>query len=137
MTIDPNKIQKRRFVRLEVVRPVKYRRYTGNPVFQTNFNVGRTINFNVGRTINLSVGGVKLSVSTPIPVGTKLDMEIELSDSIKPYVVGKVIGGEEKVIDGISRRIEKISFLEVDKDAQDLMTKYIFNRLRKVVRKDK
>jgi len=129
MTIDQKKNQKRRFVRLDVVMPVKYRRYTGNPVFQSNFNVGRTI--------NLSVGGVRLSVSTPIPVGTKLDMEIELSDSIKPYAVGKVIGGEEKVIDGISRRIEKISFLEVDKEVQDLMMKYIFNHLRKVVRKDK
>lgn len=129
MTIDLKKNQKRRFVRLDVVMPVKYRRYTGNPVFQSNFNVGRTI--------NLSVGGVRLSVSTPIPVGTKLDMEIELSDSVKPYAVGKVVGGEEKVIDGISRRIEKISFLEVDKEVQDLMMKYIFNRLRKVVRKDK
>jgi hypothetical protein len=48
-----------------------------------------------------------------------------------------VIGGEEKVIDGISRRIEKISFLEVDKEDQDLMMKYIFNHLRKVVRKNK
>ena len=128
MTTDPKKIQKRRFVRLDAVLPVKYRRYTGNPVFQSNFNVGRTI--------NLSIGGVKLSVSTPILVGTKLDMELELSDSIKPYVVGKVIGGEEKVIDGISRRIEKIGFVEVDKEAQDLMMKYIFDHLRKVVRKD-
>jgi c-di-GMP-binding flagellar brake protein YcgR len=126
---DPKKVQKRRFVRLDIVLPVKYRRYTGNPVFQANFNVGRTI--------NLSVGGVKLSVSTPIPSGTKLDMEIEISDSIKPYVVGKVVGGEERVIEGISRRIEKIGFVEVDKDAQDLMMKYIFENLRKVVRKDK
>jgi c-di-GMP-binding flagellar brake protein YcgR len=129
MTIDPKKIQKRRFVRLDTVLSAKYRRYTGNPVFQSNFNVGKTI--------NLSVGGVKLSVSTPIPTGTKLDMELELSESVKLYAVGKVIGGEEKVIDGISRRIEKISFLEVDKEDQDLMMKYIFNHLRKVVRKNK
>jgi c-di-GMP-binding flagellar brake protein YcgR len=129
MTVDPKKDQKRKFVRLDVVLPVKYRRYTGNPVFQANFNVGRTV--------NMSVGGVKLSVSTPIPIGTKLDMEIEITDSLKPYVVGKVIGGEERVIDGISRRIEKIGFVEVDKDAQDVMMKYIFDNLRKVVRKDK
>jgi c-di-GMP-binding flagellar brake protein YcgR len=129
MTVDPKKIQKRRFVRLDAVLSAKYRRYTGNPVFQSNFNVGKTI--------NLSVGGVKLSVSTPIPTGTKLDMELELSESVKLYAVGKVIGGEEKVIDGISRRIEKISFLEVDKEDQDLMMKYIFNHLRKVVRKNK
>ncbi len=129
MSVDPKKVQKRNFVRLDVVLPVKYRRFTGNPVFQSNFNVGRTV--------NISVGGVKLSVSTPIPVGTRLDMEIERSDSVKPYVVGKVLDGEEKVIDGISRRIEKSSFVEVDKDAKDLMLKYIFENLRKVVRKVK
>lgn len=123
------KTQKRRFVRLNVILPVKYRRYTGSPVFQANFNVGRTN--------DLSIGGVKLNVSTPIPVGIKLDMEIELSNNNRPYVIGKVIGGEEKMVDGISHRVEKISFLDVDEDAQDIITKFIFEHQRKDVQKDK
>ena len=126
---EAKKDQKRNSVRLEVVLPVKYRRYTGNPVLNNNFNVGRTH--------DISIGGVKISVSTPIAVGTKLDMEIELSDDIKPYAVGKVIGGEEKIIDGISHRVEKISFLEMDSESQDMMMRYIFDNLRKEGRKDR
>ena len=126
---EPTKDQKRKSVRLEVVLPVKYRRYTGNPVLANNFNVGRTH--------DISVGGVKLSVSTPIALGTKLDMEIELSDALRPYAVGKVIGGEDKVIDGIAHRIEKVSFLEMDAESQDMMMKYIFDNLRKESRKVK
>ena len=123
------KKQKRNFVRLEINLPVKYRPYTGNPVFQSHFDVGRTN--------DLSIGGVKLSVSKPIPAGTKLEMEIELDDDNRPYIVGKVVGGEDKVLDGVSRRIEKISFTEVDPDAQDIMMKFIFETQRKEVRKDK
>ena len=123
------KPQKRRFVRLDVVLPVKYRKYTGNPSFHGSFNVGRTK--------DLSIGGVKMSVSKPIPVGTKLDMELELAEDVRPYIVGKVLGGEDKMVDGISRRIEKVSFAEVDSEAQDMMMKFIFDHQRKEVRKDK
>ena len=126
---EPKKSQKRRFVRLEVVLPIKYRKYTGNPSFHGSFNVGRTR--------DLSIGGVKMSVSKPIPAGTKLDMELELGDDIRPYIIGKVLGGEDKVSDGISRRVEKVSFIEVDPEAQDMMMKFIFENQRKEVRKDK
>ena len=126
---ESKKPQKRRFVRLNVVLPVKFRKYTGNPVLSGNFNVGKTN--------DLSIGGMKLSVSRAIPAGTKLDMEIELDADNRPYVIGKVLGGEEKVVDGIARRIEKISFVEVDPDAQDIMMKFIFEHQRKEVRKDK
>lgn len=123
---ESKKNQKRNFVRLDVILPVKYRKFTGNPIFVSNFNVGRTI--------DLSSGGIKLSVSRPIPVGTKLDMEIELDDQTASYVVGKVLGGEDKVIDGIGRRIEKVTFLEMDPESQDLIMKFIFNNQRKQVR---
>lgn len=124
---DPKKTQKRRFVRLDVVLPVKYRKYTGNPIFRGHFNVGRTN--------DLSIGGIKMAVSRPLPPGTKLDMEIELDDDLRPYLVGKVLGGEDKVVDGISRRVEKVSFTEVEPEAQDMMMKFIFDHQRKAVRK--
>jgi c-di-GMP-binding flagellar brake protein YcgR len=126
---DSKKEQKRRFVRLDVVLPIKYRKYVGSPVFRSRFNLGRTN--------DLSIGGVKMSVSKAIPAGTKLDLEIELEEDIRPYIVGKVLGGEDKVIDGISRRIEKVSFVEVDPEAQDMMMKFIFDHQRKEVRKEK
>jgi c-di-GMP-binding flagellar brake protein YcgR len=95
--IDPQKSQKRRFVRLNIILPVKYRAFTGNTIF--------TDQFNIGRTNDLSIGGINIAVSKPIPVDTKLDIEIELDDKNRVYVVGKVLGGEDKVIDGISRRV--------------------------------
>ena len=126
---EAKKSQKRRFVRLDVVLPVKYRKYTGNPVFREKFNVGRTN--------DLSIGGIKMSVSKAMPGGTKLDMEIELDEDNRPYVIGKVLGGEDEFFDGISRRIEKVSFLDVDSEAQDMMMKFIFYHQRKDVRKEK
>jgi len=126
---ENKKNQKRRFVRLGVVLPVKYRKYTGNPIFISHFNVGRTI--------DISSGGIKLSVSKPLTVGMKLDIEIELDDQTSPYIVGKVLGGEDKVVDGVARRIEKINFLEVDPDSQDMIMKFIFENQRKQVRQEK
>jgi len=126
---EAKKNQKRRFVRLDVVLPVKYRKYTGNPIFVSHFNVGRTI--------DLSVGGIKLSVSKPLAVGLKLDMEIELDDQTSPYIVGKVLGGEDKVVDGVARRVEKINFLEVDPESQDMIMKFVFENQRKQVRQEK
>jgi c-di-GMP-binding flagellar brake protein YcgR len=127
--IDPEKSQKRRFVRANIILPVKYRKFTGNAVF--------TDQFNIGRTNDLSIGGVNLTVSKSISVDTKLDIEIELNDKARVYVAGQVLGGEDKVIDGISRRIEKINFIEIDPEVEDVIMKFIFDHERKEVRKDK
>ena len=121
--------QKRSFVRQDVILPVKYRKYTGNPVFESGFNVGRTF--------NLSSGGMKLTVSKPLPVGEKLDMELELDANMKPYIVGLTLGGEDTEIDGITHRIEKINFVGLDPDIQEKIMKFIFDYQRKVFRKDK
>ena len=124
---ESKKPQKRRFVRVEVVLPVKYRKYTGNPIFRSRFNVGRTS--------DLSIGGMKMNVSKPIPAGMPLDMEIELGDDLRPYIVGKVLGGEDKTVNGVSRRIEKVNFTEVDKEAQDMMMKFLIDHQREAARK--
>jgi hypothetical protein len=67
----------------------------------------------------------------------KLDIEIELDDQTSPYIVGKVLGGEDKVVEGVARRIEKVNFLEVDPDSQDMIMKFIFENQRKQVRQEK
>jgi c-di-GMP-binding flagellar brake protein YcgR len=127
--IDLQRSQKRRFVRVSIILPVKYRKFTGNAAFKEQFNIGRTN--------DLSIGGVNITVSKSIPIDTKLDMEIELNDATRVYVVGQVLGGEDKVIDGISRRIEKINFIEIDPEVEDVIMKFIFDQERKEVRKDK
>jgi c-di-GMP-binding flagellar brake protein YcgR len=122
-----NKPQKREFVRQEVVLPVKYRKYTGNSMFEDLFSVGRTL--------NLSSGGLMLSVGTPLQAGEKLDLEVELTDRVRVYLVGKVLGGTDSVVDGVDRRIEKIEFLDMDGETQDLIMKFIFESQRRNLRK--
>jgi c-di-GMP-binding flagellar brake protein YcgR len=122
-----NKPQKREFVRQEVVLPVKYRKYTGNSVF--------TDLFSVGRTLNLSSGGLMLSVGTPLKTGDKLDLEVELTDRVRVYLVGRVLGGLDQQEDGVEHRIEKVEFVDVDSETQDLIMKFIFESQRRNLRK--
>jgi hypothetical protein len=120
---EPKKQEKRRFVRVEITVPVKYRSYRNDSIFRANFNVGRSR--------DMSVGGLKVSVSKHNPVDSKLDMEIELPDSMPAYVIGKVVGGEDVVIDGIVHHYDRISFVDMDKEIQDVIMKQIFENLRK------
>lgn len=121
------KPQKREFVRQEVVLPVKYRKYTGNAIFDDLFSVGRTW--------NLSSGGMMLTVGTPLKTGDKLDLELELTEKARVYLVGKVLGGSDTEIEGVSYRIEKVEFQNMDADTEDLIMKYIFESQRKNLRK--
>lgn len=119
--------QRRQFVRIDVILPLKYRTYTGNPVWD--------LNFSVGRCINLSSGGMMLAVNGALAPEAKLDMELELNDKTRLYLVGKVLGGEDMMVDGVSRRVEKITFLDLDDDSRDIIMKFIFNRQRASLRK--
>jgi c-di-GMP-binding flagellar brake protein YcgR len=121
--------QKRNFFRLDVMLPVKYRKFTGDPVFDGIVSLGRTL--------NLSSGGMILTVPNNLIVGTKLDMEVELPKNQKLYLVGKVLGGETQVFGGVERRMEKIAFVEVDDDTKDQIMKFILNEQRKIQRKEK
>lgn len=115
--------QKRAFVRLDVVLPVKYRRYTGNPVIDQNFNVGRTL--------NLSSGGMLLAVPKALVPNTKLDLEIEVGEGKSLYVPGVVLSGADREVDGIPRREEKINFVDVDDETQDAIMKFILEEQRR------
>lgn len=121
------KLQKREFVRQELVLPVKYRKYTGTAVFEDLFSVGRTL--------NISSGGMMLLVGTPLKTGDKLDVEMELTDQVRVYLVGKVLGGSDSESDGVQQRIEKIEFLNMDDDTEDIIMKYIFESQRRNLRK--
>jgi hypothetical protein len=120
---EPKKQEKRRFVRVEITVPVKYRTFRNDSIFRSNFNVGRSR--------DLSVGGLKFSVSKHSPVDSKLDMEIELPDGMPAYVIGKVVGGEDYVIDGIVHHYDRISFVDMDKEVQDVIMKQVFDNLRR------
>jgi len=120
---EPKRQEKRRFVRIEVTVPIKYRNFKNDSVFHSNFNVGRSR--------DISVGGLKFSVGKHTPVDTKLDMEIELPDSMPAYVIGKVVGGEDVIINGIVHHYDRIQFVDIDKEIQDVIMKQVFEGLRK------
>lgn len=115
--------QKRSFVRLDVVLPVRYRSYTGNPVMEQGFNVGRTL--------NLSSGGMLLVVPKPLPTGAKLDLGIEIGDGKILYVPGRVLSGSDQTLEGIVRREEKIAFVDVDEETQDAVMRFILEEQRR------
>jgi c-di-GMP-binding flagellar brake protein YcgR len=85
--------------------------------------------------LNISSGGMMLTVGTPLKTGDKLDLEMELTDQVRVYLVGKVLGGSDDEIDGVQQRIEKIEFLNMDDDTEDLIMKYIFESQRRNLRK--
>ena len=120
---ETKRAERRRFARVPLTVPVKYRAFRNDSVFHTSFNIGRTK--------DISMGGLKCAVSRHNPVDAKLDMEIDLSDTLSAYVVAKVVGGEDQVINGIVHRFDRVSFLEMDKDVQDLLMRLVFENMRK------
>ena len=121
------KAQKREFVRQEAVLPVKYRKYTGNPVFENLYSVGRTL--------NISSGWMMMTVGTPLKTGDRLDLELELTERVRVYLEGKALGGSDSLVDDIQLRVEKVAFVNVDEDTKDLIMKFIFESQRKSLRK--
>ena len=119
---EPRRQERRLSVRTEMTVPVKYRNFRNDPTFQRNFNVGRSR--------NVSIGGLKLAVAKHNQVDSKLDMEIELPAALSAYVTGKVVGGEDWVINNIIYRFDRISFLETDEEIQDLIARQIFESMR-------
>ena len=120
---EPKRQEKRRSVRVDLTVPVKYRAFRNDSIFQSNFNVGRSK--------DLSVGGLRWAVAKHNPIDTKLDMELELPDDMCAYVVGKVVGGEDVVINGITHRFDRVAFLDMDKEVQDLLMRQVFDSMRR------
>ena len=121
--------EKRRFARTDIIVPIKYRLYRNNSVFQSSFNIGKSR--------NLSMGGLKFAVSKHLPVGTKLDMELELSRTMGIYVVAQVVGGDDEVVNGITHRYDRVTFSEVDTEVQDLLMRLMFEIMKRNSLKNK
>jgi c-di-GMP-binding flagellar brake protein YcgR len=120
---ETKRTEKRRFPRIELTIPVKYRAFRNDSIFSSNFSVGRSK--------DISVGGLKLAVGKHNPVDTKLDMEIELTSNLYAYVVAKVLGGHDEEINGITPRFDRVIFLEMDKEIREALTRHIFEGLKK------
>jgi hypothetical protein len=123
------KSDKRRYVRSDLIVPIKYRVFKNDSTFKRSFSIGRAK--------DLSMKGLKWEVSRHNPVGTKLDMEIELSNTLGVYVVGKVVGGEDETIEGILHQYDRVTFVDLSKPVQDLLWGVIYESLKKNAPKKK
>jgi c-di-GMP-binding flagellar brake protein YcgR len=122
-TVETKNKERRRHARVELTGPIKYRPFRNESIFKDNYSVGR-IN-------NISLGGLKFALGKHNPTESKLDMEIELSDVLSFYAVGKVVGGEDRAVDGIIHQFDRICFLEMDKEVQDLLMRLVFEYMRR------
>jgi len=118
-----NEVQPHNAAHAEFVMPVKYRSYRNDPNFQ--------INFNVGRSRDISVEGLLLAVGKHNPVNATLDMEVELPDGLSAYVIGKVTETVDSLVNGVMYHFDRINFLKLDKEAEDMISKKILEYIRK------
>lgn len=107
--------------------PVKYRLFHNDPLFITNYNVGRSL--------DVSMESMLLAVGRHNPVETKLDMELELPNGLSAYVVGKVMEGVDDLVNGIVYHFDRISLFKLNKDAEELITHQIMETNKKKGRK--
>jgi hypothetical protein len=130
---EPKKTEKRRAVRAQLTVPVIYRPYPGDPAGKRDAVTSHTN--------DISVNGLKLAVSQHHPVNTKLEMEIifpkELGIFTPARVIGNVVGSGNWKSGGIVDRFDRIAFVDVDKNAQLLILRLVFEIMkRKAVKKD-
>lgn len=122
-----NTVQPHGAIHADLFFPVKYRFFRNDPIFQTNFNVGRSL--------DVSVDSLLLAVGKHNPINSTLDMELEMPGGLSAYVVGKVMEGVDTLMNGVMYHFDKIVFAKLDKDAEDILTKQILESVRKKTHK--
>ncbi len=113
----------------ELFFPVKYRLFHNNPVFQSNFNVGRSV--------DLSLNNLVLAVGRHNSINTRLDIELELPKGKSAYAIGKVTEGVDETINGIVHHFDKITFARLNEDAEDQIAKQINESNKKHLTKNR
>lgn len=129
----PKRAEKRRSFRAQLTVPVRYRLFQDASVTPKDF-----IN---SHTNDISVNGLKLAVKQHYPSNTKLEMEIEFppSTGIKGLarVVGNVVGSGNYKIGDVVDRFNRVAFVDVDKKAQMLILRLVFEVMKQKSAKKK
>lgn len=129
----PKRAEKRRSFRAQLTVPVRYRLIQDGSVPQKDFIKSHTN--------DISVNGLKLAVKQHYPTHVKLEMEIEFppSSGIKGIarVVGNVVGSGNWKIGDVVDRFNRIAFVDVDKKAQILILRLVFEVMKQKSAKKK
>jgi|SRR5665213_1628884 len=129
----PKRAEKRRSFRAQLTVPVRYRLFQNDSVPKKEF-----VN---SHTNDISVNGLKLAVKQHYPSNTKLELEIEFppSTGIKGVarVVGSVVGSGNYKIGDVVDRFNRVAFVDVDKKAQMLILRLVFEVMKQKSAKKK
>ena len=95
--------------------------------------------FLVGQGLNISGKGMRIRCEKPIEVGQILDLRTRMFRF--PVVIlklfGKVMRVKETVIDGRPSYEIALEFLDLDKDAEEWIISYVFQKQREAIRSGK
>ena len=76
--------EKRKFTRLEQEMPIRQKTENSESI-------------EVSTAKDISTGGLRIAADTPLNIGTKLNIEVNITDSTSPYyAVGEVVWYKEK-----------------------------------------
>lgn len=118
-------LQRRRFFRLSISVAVWWR-----PVRGEEGGVGR---FREALTHDLSGGGLRLAFEEDLPVGTELQLKIDIGEHRPVEATGKVVRSCYREDDGVV--LASIEFLEIDEVDRDRLIRYLFQRQGELRRK--
>ncbi|HEY8346291.1 MAG TPA: PilZ domain-containing protein [Symbiobacteriaceae bacterium] len=123
-TLEP--VQRRQFVRLDVSLPLTYTivRWAQDPLRE-----GETYR---SRTRDISAGGAQILCPEPYPVGTQLDVDLELPGKVV-HLLAEVVRLAEPAPSG--EYWVAVRFLSPDESTQQAIIRYIFDEERQRRRK--
>lgn len=127
--VDARKIQRRKFVRIPILCNTKFALI--NREFKLDKTNLKDIKFLEGTILDLSGGGVRLKTDLDLKKEDVLAMILHIGDAV---LVAK---GEVKRIDVVNfkEKIYGVKFLELSTHQQDKIIEYVFEIMRKQMRK--
>ncbi len=125
----PVSAQKRNFVRVDVLLPVSF-----NVVNEQSQRLRRNAP-NLGCSVNLSSGGMLLATDRELPTGTRLLLTFPLFEGeAEVWTDALVLVSQRQQEGALKKFLCHLSFDSPDKDTQDKIMKFIFEKQRSLRR---
>lgn len=114
------KIQRRNFVRVDMIQPIRYSKKIGNEA-EENKNMAPAL------LLDISGGGMRIKLKEELSYGDMIIAELK-SDNLMIKAEGKVVRKEKSIDD---RFIYGISFWQMDNKVREQIIKDVFTIMRK------
>jgi c-di-GMP-binding flagellar brake protein YcgR len=121
--------QNREFIRLDVLLPVSFT-LVNDPAQRLRLTLP-----NLGFSINLSSGGMLLATDRELPEGTRLQVSFSLfHGEPEVWCDAKVLFTERQQEGAVRRYLSHLTFVSPDRDFQDKVMRFVFDRQRRLKR---